>query len=124
MQAACDEAGRVVKRQKLCAAKTDELLEKLVNLLTSTRTQVASTNSSAPLSELAKQLEKLGVVKELNTSTKDLHSSVGKLSKVGSHMTAICTTHIDRPSLDPCLDPSWCRLSTRYSSPSRTCARP
>jgi hypothetical protein len=101
MQAACDEAGKVVKRQKLCAAKSDELLDKLLSFLTATRAQVACTNTSA-LADLARQLDKLGVVKELNTCTKDLHSSVGKLSKVGSMYSCVLPQPITSASPDSC----------------------
>lgn len=81
IEAALDEAGKVVKKQKLCASKVDEALDKLISLAKDAR-QKAAKGSGDSIKDLLARAEKLGIVKDMNSSTKELHSSISKLSKV------------------------------------------
>jgi len=81
MQAALDEAGKVIKKQKLSASKVSDCLDKLLQLAQQSRQQLAAGSNDA-IQQLQAQAEQLGLVKEMNNSTKELHSSINKLSKV------------------------------------------
>lgn len=81
--AALDESQRVVKKQKTCAAKVDGCIDELLGLAIAARDQAASSDASAAaVRELSARAESAGLIKEMNTQTKDLHSIVAKLSKV------------------------------------------
>jgi hypothetical protein len=82
IQAALDEAGKVVKKQKTCGSKVDASLDKLIAAALAARQALAAGAGDAVLSGLAQQLEEMGSIKEMNAHTKDLHSSISKLSKV------------------------------------------
>lgn len=83
MQAALDEAGKVVKKQRLCAAKVGDAMQQLLDAATAARGAVASgtTTAQAAIGQLQAQVEQLGLVRDMNSSTKDLHSAINKLSK-------------------------------------------
>lgn len=81
IEAALDEAGKVVKKQKLCASKVNESLEKLLKIANDARDKAAAGSCDVITDMLAKA-EKMGLVKDMNSSTKELHSSISKLSKV------------------------------------------
>lgn len=82
-EAALDEAGKVVKKQRLCAAKVNDAIDKLIKLAKDAREQAAAGSGDA-IKDLLAKAEKLGIAKDMNSSTKDLHSSIGKLGKVRS----------------------------------------
>lgn len=87
IQAALDEAGKVVKKQKTCADKSSALVDQVEGLVRAAIAQleagmdVDSEEVSRVAAELHKQLEEAGCVKELNSLTKELHGAVGKLGK-------------------------------------------
>lgn len=80
IETALDEAGKVCKKQKLCAAKVSDCMDKLIQLVVESRNKVAAGSSDA-VQQLITQAEG-GLLKEMNSSTKELHSSINKLSKV------------------------------------------
>eukprot|EP00879_Flechtneria_rotunda_P020971 GHRR01022082.1.p1 GENE.GHRR01022082.1~~GHRR01022082.1.p1 ORF type:complete len:278 (+),score=107.40 GHRR01022082.1:190-1023(+) len=80
IQAALDEAGKVVKKQKLCTAKVGDSLDKLIELVQSCWAKLSAGSANA-IRELQAQAEKQGLMKDMNSSTKELHSSINKLSK-------------------------------------------
>lgn len=85
IQGALDEAGKVVKRQKTCEAKVEQCLDQLIDLVSKCRDEalsVACPGPAAALSELEGRLGELGLIKDMNGQTKDLHSAVTKFSKV------------------------------------------
>lgn len=81
VQSALDEAGKVVKKQKVCSTKIDECLNQLITLVRAAKERVEAGNAVQSPKELQKKLEQLGLTKEMNNQTKDLHSAVNKLSK-------------------------------------------
>lgn len=81
IDAALDEAGKVIKKQKVSASKVSDCLDKLIQLAQQSRQQLASGSTDA-IQQLQAQAEQLGLVKEMSSSTKELHSSINKLSKV------------------------------------------
>lgn len=82
MDAALDEAGKVIKKQKLCSSKVSDCLHQLLQLAQQSRQQLLAGSTSDVLQQLKAQAEKQGLLKEMNSSTKELHSSINKLSKV------------------------------------------
>lgn len=82
MDAALDEAGKVIKKQKLCASRVSDCLDQLITLAQQSRQQLAAGADGDVLQQLQAQAEKQGLLKEMNSSTKELHSSINKLSKV------------------------------------------
>lgn len=83
--AALDEAGKVVKKQKTCETKVAQSLDSVIALVAKARDKLASGSVSDPsalVSDLSKQIEELGFSKDLASSTKELHGTVNKLSKV------------------------------------------
>jgi hypothetical protein len=87
LEAALDEAGKVIKKQKVSAGKVSDALDKLIQLAQQSRQQLAA-GSSDVINQLKAQAEQLGLVKEMNSSTKEFHSSINKLSKVRAHPEA------------------------------------
>lgn len=81
ISAAIDEAGKVTKKQKLCAGKVSDALDRLIQLAQQSRQQLEAGSDDA-IAQLQSQAEQLGLLKEMNSSTKELHSSINKLSKV------------------------------------------
>jgi hypothetical protein len=82
MDAALDEAGKVIKKQKLCSSKVSDCLDQLLQLAQQSRQQLLAGSTGDVLQQLKAQAEKQGLLKEMNSSTKELHSSINKLSKV------------------------------------------
>ena len=83
IQAAIKEAERVSKKQKVCNTKTNDCLSNLVDELTAAKHRIASEGSSeAVLRDLNRRLGQLNTVHTISEQTKDLHSTVNKLSKV------------------------------------------
>ena len=87
IQAALDEAGKAVKKQKTCAEKSSAVVDRMEGMVSAAIAQleagmdVDSEVTAKVSAELYKQLEEAGCVKELNSLTKDLHGAVGKLGK-------------------------------------------
>lgn len=94
LEAALDEAGKVIKKQKVSSGKVSDSLDKLIQLAQQSRQQLAAGCSDAT-QQLKVQAEQLGLIKEINSSTKEFHSSINKLSKVCSHPEALyaCVMH-------------------------------
>lgn len=82
LQVALDDAGKVLKKQKTCAARTDACVEQLISLVAAARAQLVAGGSPQVVSDLQEQVKKLGLEKEMTSQTKELHTAVGKLSKV------------------------------------------
>ncbi len=82
VQAALDAAGKVVKKQKICATKVEQCVDQLLQLVSAAQAQQASGASTA-VPQLLAEVERLGLTKEMNTQTKELHATITKLSKVG-----------------------------------------
>jgi hypothetical protein len=81
MQAALDDAGKVVKKQRTCAAKSAQAVDELLKLVEGARAAAAAGSATA-VADLLARVEAAGVKQELNSQTKDLHSAVNRLSKV------------------------------------------
>lgn len=81
IETALDEAGKVCKKQKLCGAKVSDCMDKLIAMVKASRDKVAAGASDA-IPQLIAEAEG-GLLKEMSSSTKELHSSINKLSKVG-----------------------------------------
>jgi hypothetical protein len=120
MQAAVDEAGRVVKKQKLCSQKVDDSIEQLIQLVTASKQQLQTDTGNAPevLQHLRKQIDDLAIAKTITGSTKDLHKSVASLDKVR-------ITRYDPPmsnaSLTGCFRP-WTKRLTAILMCAKSCA--
>ncbi|GIL82454.1 hypothetical protein Vretimale_11896 [Volvox reticuliferus] len=85
LQAALEEASKCIKRQKTCALKSDAVLDKIIGMVTAAQKELENdAEGSDPedtLTRLHKSIEDAGVFKELNSTTKDLHTSIAKLGK-------------------------------------------
>ena len=84
---ALKEAERVCKKQKVCSAKSSEILAKLLQELTVAKDSLANGASdgvSSTLQQLHKRLESQELEKQLSDQTKDLHVPVNKLGKVSA----------------------------------------
>lgn len=79
IETALDEAGKVCKKQKLCGAKVSDCMDKLIAMVKASRDKVAAGASDA-IPQLIAEAEG-GLLKEMSSSTKELHSSINKLSK-------------------------------------------
>ena len=102
MQAALDEAGKVVKKQKTCSERVDGSIDQLISLVLATRARLASGPQPGAIKELKTQVQKLELEKEMNSQTKELHTAIGKLNKVRAQRacaacqwprTGRCTPH-------------------------------
>lgn len=80
VETALEEAGKVVKRQKLCSSKVADGLDKLIALVNASRANLVAGDEAA-LSELQARAEQAGLLKDMNASTKELHKSINNLSK-------------------------------------------
>jgi len=84
IEAALKEAEKVAKRQRACASKTTDSLEKLILEVTEARNQLSAPGAWASdvLNALNGRLSKGDVVKSIADNTKELHGAVNKLGKV------------------------------------------
>lgn len=84
--AATAEADRVVKRQKLCSSKFSSTVDSLLDLVNSSKSKLEENpdGASQVLETLKQQLTQLNVSSDLHDQTKQLHSAIGKLGKVGT----------------------------------------
>jgi hypothetical protein len=99
MQAALDEAGKVVKKQRTCAERVDGCIDQLISLVMATRARLAAGQHIGAVKELQQHIQKLGLEKEMNSQTKELHTAVGKLNKV-------CVQCCASGALAPCCNAS------------------
>ena len=125
IQAAIKEAERVSKKQKICANKTSDSLSNLIDELTAAKHQLASEGSQkAVFQDLNKRLAQLDTVSKISEQTKDLHSTVNKLSKAGSILSDFGLAR-KKHELTACSEArKLCRQSTRplcqtYAKPAR-----
>jgi transcriptional regulator with GAF, ATPase, and Fis domain len=112
-QAALDEAGKVVKKQKTCAERVDASIDQLISLVQAARARLASQPEPGAVRELQQQIQKLGLEKEMNSQTKELHTAVGKLNKARAH----------RRAASPCSPPAWAAPPSATSPGRRGPAR-
>jgi hypothetical protein len=81
-QQAVEDASKVVARQRACATKVDGCLDRLIAQICSARDALqAGGGNSSTLTRL--QREAASTVAEANSSTRELHGAVNRLSKVG-----------------------------------------
>ena len=81
---ALNEAEKVVKRQRACACRTDDCLDKLIQEVTEARKQISApgANVNAMMRGLNENVNKRDIVKDIADNTKELHGAVNKLGKV------------------------------------------
>ena len=81
---ALKEAEKVVKRQRACASRTDDCLDKLIQEVTEARKQISApgANVNAMMRGLNENVNKGDIVKDIADNTKELHGAVNKLGKV------------------------------------------
>ena len=84
IEAALKEAEKVAKRQRACASKTADSLDKLILEVTEARKQLSAPGAGVNdvLNALNGRLSKGDVVKSIADNTKELHGAVNKLGKV------------------------------------------
>ena len=84
IEAALKEAEKVAKRQRACASKTADSLDKLILEVTEARKQLSAPGAGVNdvLNALNGKLSKGDVVKSIADNTKELHGAVNKLGKV------------------------------------------
>jgi hypothetical protein len=124
VQAALDEAGKVVKKQKTISARTDACLDTLIGLVAGARDALSEDSmqdAEEVLQGLLKRIEAQGIAKELNAQTKELHSSIGKLGKVRGGSGSAYREPTQRPA--PSVARPHRRLWTSSRTGSRSCAR-
>ncbi len=87
LHAAVDEANKCIKRQKTCASKSDAIINSIISLVTAAQKELENgaegSDPEATLTRLLESIEDAGLFKELNSTTKDFHTSIAKLGKVG-----------------------------------------
>mmetsp|Transcript_2254 Transcript_2254/g.5059 ORF Transcript_2254/g.5059 Transcript_2254/m.5059 type:complete len:392 (+) Transcript_2254:89-1264(+) len=84
LDAALDEAGKVIKKQKTCDSKVSVCIDQLIDAVSNARASLLADpnlSTEVAMQQLSKKLDEMGVMKEMNSQVKDLHSSVNKLSK-------------------------------------------
>ena len=84
IESALKEAEKVAKRQRACASKTTDCLDKLILEVTEARKQLSAPGAGVldVLKELNEQLSRADPVKDIADNTKELHGAVNKLGKV------------------------------------------
>ncbi len=87
LEAPIDDVGKVVKRQKTCASKTDAALNKIIEMVQAAQRQLEEggpdcADPEALLKRLQQSIEDAGLLKEMNSSTKEFHTAIAKLGKV------------------------------------------
>lgn len=94
LDTAVAEAQKVCKKQKTCEAKVDSHLQELIQLVTEAKARMDDPSASAEqvLAELGRRIEEAGPLRNAVSQTKELHSAVGKLGKVG--FTCACCWHV------------------------------
>ena len=95
IEAALKEAEKVAKRQRACASKTVDSLDKLILEVTEARKQLSAPGAgvSDVFNALGGKLTKENVVKEIADNTKELHGAVNKLGKVWVPTSQCKPTH-------------------------------
>lgn len=85
IQAALDDSGKVVKKQRSCETQVEKSLAQLIDAVASARAEVASEDCLDPdnvIKELRQKIDSQALISDMISQTKDLHTAVGKLSKV------------------------------------------
>jgi hypothetical protein len=95
MQAAVVEAEKVLKKQRTCGAKVDQSLQELIDLAQGAKAALQgdpSLPADQVLASIKLKLEDKGTSALQNAvaQTKELHSAIGKLGKVGCCPKACC----------------------------------
>lgn len=83
IQGALDEAGKVVKRQRVCEQKVDARLDQLIELFQRSKERLLEPDSTPDvvLQELQRRVQEEGLLKEMSNQVKECHSAINKLSK-------------------------------------------
>ncbi len=91
IEAALKEAEKVAKRQRACASKSADSLNKLILEVTEARKQLSAPGAgvSDVFNALEENLSKGDVVKDIADNTKELHGAVNKLGKVCVRISTI-----------------------------------
>lgn len=79
--AARDEACKLVKKQRVCEARVDAGLDAAIQAVQAASERLRQGGGGVALPELQQRVEE--VLGEANAQTKELHSAVNKLGKVG-----------------------------------------
>ena len=84
IESALTEAEKVTKRQRACASRTADSLNKLILEVTEARKQLSAPGAGVNdvFNALEEKLSKGDVVKDVADNTKELHGAVNKLGKV------------------------------------------
>ena len=84
IEVALKEAEKVAKRQRACASKTADSLNRLILEVTEARKQLSAPGADVSdiFNALEGRLSKGDVVKDIADNTKELHGTVNKLGKV------------------------------------------
>lgn len=125
-EAALDEAGRVVKRQRTCSERVCESLDQLIALALKARAGVAAGEADA-VAKLQSAAPPL--LASMNASTKELHGAVNKLSKAldraFDNVTDVCSAlrdvHLDQTLLNKV---RWAAMSPPTPIPTPTHPHP
>jgi hypothetical protein len=84
MQAALAECHGAEGKRAKCAAKGEAALKALIAHVQGSLAQLESAaKPEAACTGLAKKIEDAGLLKDLNSTTKDFHGSIAKLGKAG-----------------------------------------
>ncbi|PNH12058.1 Protein RMD5 A [Tetrabaena socialis] len=81
LQVAMDEATNCVKRQKTCAAKSELAIDRMIEMVERGLQCGAAGPPEDVLAQLHRSIEDAGLFKDINSSTKEFHTSVAKLGK-------------------------------------------
>jgi hypothetical protein len=84
IESALKEAEKVAKRQRACASKASDCLDKLILEVTEARKQLSAPGAgvSDVLKDLNDRLSRADPAKDIVEVTKELHGAVNKLGKV------------------------------------------
>jgi hypothetical protein len=82
-QAGLRDAEGLCKKQKVCAAKTAQCLDQLIQSITDAESRIRTAGEeSSVFRQLCMALQSPDIAKDMTNSTKELHSAVSKLGKV------------------------------------------
>jgi E3 ubiquitin-protein transferase RMND5 len=107
---ALQEADKVAKRQKTCAAKTSGVVYKLINAVEDCLQRLSTASSSTGhnpetmeiVQNLVQQIDALHAISEVSSVTKELHGAVSKLAKAIDKAFPLDVTAAMRPvQMDP-----------------------
>ncbi|KXZ50205.1 hypothetical protein GPECTOR_17g842 [Gonium pectorale] len=84
-QTALDEVQKCIKRQKTCASKTDAALDSLISMVKAAQEELERSapgaDAEGTIARLHKSIEEAGLLKDINSSTKEFHTAISKFGK-------------------------------------------